>query len=161
MSFIQAIAIYTYRSGADFLKVISAPDASKMKLFNDNLLGNVENNSLPQLVKEEPNHIFHYRYTNEHHYVKKLAQPDIVMAILSKTKISPEELTYLFINIAHTYNNKDVVKISVHDILENPLAYTGKDILLKSVSSKTEEVKSLVHKNIEKIIERGEKLDVL
>jgi hypothetical protein len=156
---LRAIAIYS----DTYTQLDAAPQKSS-GLFSHNPLEEFEKNTLSELPKQLPEGtIYHSRPlpNGEHHYVQKIASSNIVIAITSKSTISKKELDFLFTNINHIHLKRKSIKVSLNDVVLNPYAYTGKDLLIEKTSDHINSVKNQLHSNVVDILKRGENLEVM
>ena len=61
----------------------------------------------------------------------------------------------------HILIRPDTVKASLDDIIANPQAFTGKDILIGRIQGGNKEIIAIMQKNIDMVIKRGEDLENL
>ena len=154
----RAIAIFHVSPEGEVKKVDSAQKTSSMFFEADDLKSlETAMTHLPDDMKNRT--IACLKLGGEYQYVEK--RENFFLAISSRKKITKEELPSLFININHTRLRKDILKISLQNILENPIGFIGRDLLTESIINTTAEVKDICIKNIESIIARGEKLEEL
>ena len=105
-----------------------------------------------------------YKFTPAEGEVDFIYQPTsqkIVIAICSRKRLDPSEKVYLFKNIEHIYRNPNGVQATLNDIINNPLGYTGRDILTGRIKEEFEELKKVMTNNIEIAINMSENIDSL
>jgi len=160
---LNAIGIYSdcrdQKSGA-FQRINSSPHY-KGGLFASNPLANLEKNSLTQLPQVlESNTLYSYHVNDEYHYILQ-SSGKFLMTIASRKEVFPQELSFLFKNIEHVQIRPASVKATLDDIVANPMGYIGKDILIKKVLQDVEELKVLALQDMDKMLDRGKKLEDL
>lgn len=107
-----------------------------------------------------PDKIYLVKKPREFNYLCKLSLSKAVVVIASKKALDETEQLFLVKNIAHTIVRPGSINnVTIQKILENPLGYTGKDILITAVQDKNKKVIQIAHDNIKKVIDRGEKLE--
>lgn len=110
----------------------------------------------------EVNSYHKFELDDEFNYLFNSSNPKCVIAISCyKTKLLAEEKAFLFKNIAHILLRPDSVKSKLEDIVNTPLNFIGKDLLIERIDAELEELMKALQKNIEKAIQRGESLDQL
>lgn len=126
-------------------------------------LDELEKLSLPKFCeKHQPNVCNVYKTKEEgYHHLIEIPSHKLVVAIVTKTKIGQEEWSHLIYNILHAHLRSNTVKVSLDDIVKNPVNFTGKDIQIDKVQNKLNELKLIMSKNIEMAIERGKQLEEL
>jgi len=151
---LYAIAIYTHEQNQKpaFKKISSAQQDKG--LFPSNQLEDLEKLTLPaispKISNEEKQHqsAESFQVNGEHHYIMRLSNTDTFMAIVSKKKLSSIELTHLFKNIEHIHQRPEKVKITLADIIANPIGYIGKDVFLNSIIDQSNQVKVSINKAV-------------
>lgn len=172
---IYGIAVYSdlRAERGRFQKLQSSP-AGSGGLFSSNVLENLEKRSLPRLPEPgamEAETPYYFVSEGEHHYIM-LSKSNYVLAIVSRQSLvadtSKEQceqdlkaLFRLFHNIEHAYIRPLSVNTTLDKIVANPLGYIGKDLLISKVSDQIQEVKMIAMDNMEKLLERGEKIEAL
>ncbi|OGT53257.1 MAG: hypothetical protein A3E84_01380 [Gammaproteobacteria bacterium RIFCSPHIGHO2_12_FULL_42_13] len=130
-------------------------------LFSGNQLGSFEKHTLTSLPSEMvENRAYYFPMKDEHHYVINYLQDNILIAIVSKTELEIKELTYLRTNIRTIYLRPNL-NATLDDVIVNPLGYINRDILITRLKEQAAEVKTIMLDNIEKVLQRGEQLEVL
>ncbi len=129
----------------------------------DYLLINMEKNSLPAVNRAELESLraIHFPYSHEHHYFKKVTGQPFIMVIVSKSRISDSEACYLFKNIQNALLYPDASGVTLTKIIQNPLDYIAKDHLPEKLKTDLAELKQILLTDIDKMLERGERLDDL
>jgi hypothetical protein len=114
-------------------------------------------------VTMKPNAVYRRVTTREYDFLYKIKikSTDTIFAISSKYELSPEEKGFLFTNMQHILIRPDTVKASLDDIIANPQAFTGKDILIGRIQGGNKEIIAIMQKNIDMVIKRGEDLENL
>src|SRR5690349_21119375 len=95
------------------------------------------------------------------HKLSKQASHQLVLVMNSRSELEDTEAHYLFINMLHAYIRPVIANVTLQKIIDNPMGYTGKDCNLARIKQDLEETKKIMIENIDKIIERGEKLERL
>lgn len=128
-----------------------------------NPLDELEKLSLPKFCeKHQPNICNIYKTKEEgYHHLIDIPSRKLIVAIVTKTKIDQGEWPNLIHNILHAHLRPKTVKVSLDDIVKNPVGFTGKDIHIDKVQNKVDELKLLMNNIIEKATERGEQLEEL
>jgi hypothetical protein len=157
---LSAIGIYQDDPNTGKLRKIAFAQKDKDRLFPCNQLENLELNSLPITSNEVmPNTIQIFQEEKEYHYLKKDVEKNILMGIVSRKELEKIELFYLFANIKHVHVRGRAVATTLDNIIENPVGFTGQDILISKIKTTNAEVIDIMIDNIDLIIERGEKLE--
>lgn len=110
------------------------------------------------------NTYFQYEQSQgNYYYFKRIhdGESDRLLVMNSKTPLGEKEMAYLFVNINHIDVGHKEITDTLDDILKNPLGYTGKDLLVKSVRRGVDQTKDVMLDNVDKLLDRGEKLEVL
>lgn len=164
---LRAIGVYEINTASATHQLIKtghvAPKPQIFSFFSDNPLESIENNTFRQLTKAdlEVADILHFQYKTEHHYVKRVTGTPFLIVICSKNPLDAKEAAYLMINIQHAFERPDSSRVTLEDIIINPLAYITKDHLIVSARQDIEEVKQISLNNINALLERGERIDDL
>ncbi len=98
---------------------------------------------------------------NEYHYLCLSSTTHAVLAITSRSELDPTEKAFLFKNMDHILIRPGIVKVTLDDIIANPLGFTGRDLLIGRVQDQMKDVIAGMQTNISMIIARGESLDSL
>lgn len=133
-------------------------------LFNSCLLSALEDHTLKTKLSAEDlasGNPIHFTHPGEHHYLKRVSGEPYLIAICARTVLDPSEVYYLLANTWHAHYRPDTARVTMPQIIANPLAYSNKDCHLESTKQNTEELKKLALNVMDKIIERGEKLESL
>ncbi len=160
------IAIGIYQVTPYSYKKLQSVPAMKLGYNEFNGLANFENNTLPTLNHFEKHdiNIINVDGRCEFHYIKKI-DPDTIMVIVSKTRLEctreRPELYYLQYNIELAYRYPERTRTNLQDILNNPLGYIARDILIDGVQKMAEATREELLKTIDAMIERGGKIEVL
>jgi hypothetical protein len=142
-----------------FQKVNAAPQ-HKGGLFSSNPLANLEKHSLTQLPPIlELNSLYSFHVNAEFHYILKTGK--FLLTIASRKELFPKELAFLFKNIEHVQLRPATVKVTLDDIVANPLGFIGKDILVGKVLQDVQELKVIALNDMDKMLDRGQKLEEL
>lgn len=161
---LYAIGIYTPdTSGSDVLMQKVKYAQQDKGLFSSNQLENVDKILLKSSFYStmESNKIYKFETADEFNYLYKPRSKEAVLAISSRKNLDPSEKSFLFKNIEHILIRPDSIKVTLDDIIKNPLGFTGNDILIGRVQENLEEVIAVMHDNIDKVILRGENLEIL
>jgi hypothetical protein len=154
---ISAIAVYDITNRS---RIISAANSGGMTLFSPNPLSYVEKSLLPSVSSEYKDRISDEHINGgAHHFILKDANEPFIVVICSERKLRPEEIYHLFVNIKHAHLRPHVVTLD--EIIRNPIGFTGRDRLLEKTQSDIEDVNRIMLNNIDKVLQRHEKLDVL
>ena len=159
---ITAIAIYDLNNLENGLpkKLQQAPKSNSITLFQSDYLKNFEEITLKSLTLPKSGGIFWLNINNEYHYMQEL--PDHRLAvIISRKDLHPNEdqaVNYLLINIKHAFIRPNAVNTTIDQIQASPLLYINKDLHTGTILKNIEETKAVAMNNIDKILERGEKL---
>ncbi|OGT45220.1 MAG: hypothetical protein A3E83_08095 [Gammaproteobacteria bacterium RIFCSPHIGHO2_12_FULL_41_20] len=160
---LYAIGIYEYtqEDSPQFqLKKKAPPNKGGFSgLFSTDPLENLEKHTLKALPPEQ-DVTFRATYKDEYHYVKRYPAEGIVIAIVSRNKLEPLELAYLFSNI-HTIYSKPNLAVTLDAIILNPLNYIARDIVTAQLKQKVQEIKEIMLENLEKLLDRGERIELL
>ena len=162
MPMILAIGIYqdTLSEGPDrFKKINSAPQENANSFFKANLLAKLEK-SMIELDMPLDTHGYELKVDNEYHYVLQAAN-NVVFAFVSRAKLDNTEAKYLFKNINHIHVSPTLVKMTLDDIIANPLGFTGHEINLGKIQSDVDETKIIMRKNVDELLGRGDTLESL
>lgn len=165
--FIYALAIYDdiARLDSRVVKVDYAQKKQPNRLFPENLLASLDGALIADDFPASMASNVVYRYPSEDEreflYFKRIHanHRDVVLAIAIDKKLDLMELAFLFTNMAHIYIRPEKVKISLQHMVDNPLNYIGKDLLVDSLAQQVSETKEVLIENIHKILKRGEKLE--
>lgn len=165
------IAIGIYRIDDSKTPVTYIKEANAQKdgtldvLFKVNMLGTLEEKTLKSasLSYEElsTGRPIHFTAQGEHHYLKRVAGEPYVVALCARTVLADSEAYYLFANTWHAYHRPETAKVTLPQIIFDPLRYINKDCLLVATKQNTEELKLIVMDVMDKVIERGERLESL
>ncbi len=163
MSIINAIGIYIdcrkQKSGS-FQRLNSSPQ-HKGGIFSSNPLSSVEKNTLTRVPPDlQAGAYYSSKVNDEYHYLSVSAH-NFLMVIVSRKEISQYELGFLFKNIEHAQVRPTVVRATLDTIVTNPYGFTGRDIQISAVLKQVEELKEIALDNMEKLLERGDKLEEL
>lgn len=122
-----------------------------------------ESSNLKFYAIMQPNKVYRCKTSKEYDYLYKIRikSTDAIFVISSKYELDPSEKAFLFKNMEHILIRPDTVKKSLDDIVENPLAFTGRDILIGNIQDEMKEVIAIMQKNIDMVIKRGEDLENL
>lgn len=145
-------------------------------------LNNTNKVLLEYAVILQPNTSNEFKYNNEYIYlVKSISQPVVFFTIASRKPLDPLELCHLFKNIANVYHESE--KVTLEKIIADPLQFIGKDVdqsvdtqstitklkyfkqtyrendPLVKTQKELAAVKGLMYKNIDLVLERGEKIE--
>lgn len=144
-------------------KKLNSAQIGQNRFFTENLLKDFENKTTKQILPSDltQTNILHYQTEGEHHYVKRLDDQTHVMVLVSRTPIDPREATNLFINTAHAIKRPDSTHVTLQQIVDNPLGYTGKNHQIEKIQQDLEETKDILIKGMERILERGEQIEML
>lgn len=164
-----AIGIYKINDStrpATYTKVASAQkDGAFNVLFTSNLLSTLEEKTLksPKLTYDDlsSGRPIHFNTSNEHHYLKRVAGEPYVIAFCSRTELLDVEAYYLFTNSWHAFHRPETARVTLPQIIMDPLRYINRDSLLVATKQNTEELKLTVINTMDKIIERGERIESL
>lgn len=160
MSFILAIAVFESIDSVRFKrKQYAQKDKGTLGLFGvKDQLKLFEDKSLP-IVKEKlaVGKVIYIEQGAEHHYLK-LEPNRSLLVMVTRNALERTEITHLFTNMRHALIRQEIVKFTFEDIVDNPIGYNTRNILLKCVSDQIEETKEMTIENIKKVIERGEDL---
>jgi hypothetical protein len=106
--------------------------------------------------------VVHFTHQNEHHCFRKVINKPYVMVICSKGKIGDEEAINLFRNIQYAVLQPASSGVTLAKIIDHPLDYTGKkDYLVESTLEQALDLKDEALVLIDKMLERGEKIEDL
>lgn len=116
----------------------------------------LEKTSLTDALEKgmEANKIYHYTDNNEHHYLRHEAN-DHIRVMVSARKLTRNEQLYLF------HNSKSV---PLDKIIQQPDLYATKNASrakIDAVQAKLDETKGILLQTIDRVVERGEKLEAL
>lgn len=157
-----AIGIYSFTQDTPpkFFRVDSAQPKG-LSLFSSSHLASLESQTLPLLTSEDLQSArpLHFPQDSEHHYIKRVVGEPFILVMGSRSKLDDKEAHYLFINMWHAHIRPETAKVTLQQIIDNPLGYTGSDRNLDAIKQSLEETKKIMIENIDKIIERGEKLE--
>ena len=116
---------------------------------------------MPQFLSEGKN-IGYYKVegVDEHHYFKRIEDVNLVMAICSRKWLERAELNNLFANIKDAHMGKSKLQTTLKNIIDNPMGYTRPPVDLKidRTLKNLDEIKVVMLENIDKVLERGEKI---
>lgn len=167
---LHAIGVYVIDSSNGEVIIKKTQHAQKDKgLFSWNQLENIDK----RLYKSDfyftmqSNRIYEFEVDNEFNYFCKLSSCEKIVAIASRRRLDPEpsdiifETRSLFRNIEQIIIRPKSVKVTLDDIILNPLGYIGKDILIEEAKDGLAKVKEIMMSNIDKVILRGEKIETL
>jgi len=79
-----------------------------------------------------------------------------VFAISSKTKLDSTERNFLFKNMTHALIRPD--KVTLDNMIEKPLDFTGKDALICKIQDGVQNVKDTMLENLELVLSKTESL---
>jgi hypothetical protein len=157
MQLLSAIGIYATQDGK---KLKSAPQKTRFSLFESDALKALEAQTLPVVLRAtENNTCYSVKNNDEHHYLMRFADDDILIAIVANKKLMEKELYHLFNNLNYIYSGK--IKDTLDDVITNPNGYIGRCKLISSVQGQADQVRVLMQENIKKALERSEKLEVI
>lgn len=168
---LRAIATYASPSMESTTKpkiLKSAQQDKQTLLFASNQLSNFEENTLPKILNKlrmlnEDSRTYSEEFysKDEYQYVTKMPWDNFFMVICSQKKLTPSEVGYLFINIRHAQVRSELVKLTLNDIILNPIGYTGKDRQLGQILADTEQLKYTIMEALDKALQNKDKLDEL
>lgn len=123
----------------------------------------IEEKSLPQLSMADLNiqSIIHIEQGNEHHYFQRVTDKPFLIALSCKQKLEPKEAYYLLLNAQRAFLYPDSSSVKLESILMNPLGYIATDHLIQQLQQNANDLKQLSIQNIDKLLERGERIDKL
>jgi len=165
--FLRAIATYDYLDGEPPVLI---ERKSAHKGYSRKILTDFEKKHLPDFLQEKKFTVlpqtgrFLYAVSSGNYYYFERDCSDArdrLLVLQSKSEITPMELKYLFVNMNHIDADRKAVRDTLEDMLANPPAYTGHDILIKSVRRGVEQTKEVLLDDVGKLLDRGEKLEVL
>lgn len=169
--FLRAIAIYTYNNSSlnDCKRTHYVPVKSLSQLFSPDHLRAVQEQSLPAFIKEHKvGRPEKYMTKNHlHHYIIRFLDPKIILAVVSKTPIGYQELAHLYRNISIIYCYPESAGATLQNILENcNQFFTTQDLKIQdpkinNIDKGLKDLIQIMHINIEKVIDRGDKIDLL
>lgn len=162
---IYAITIYNLAPKLDnicFQKVLYASESNITDLFRYSPFKQLDEVTLPLFISADRQlyKIYDIEAKKEFHYFQKIAG-NIVIAVSTKNALDPLERVNLFKNIEHVYLRSKKLKITLDDIIKNPMGYTGRDILIGYLQKNVDLAMQEACLAIEKLDERGENLDDL
>lgn len=169
---LTAIAIYQFDSHEGSQKKTKIAFAQKAPLFGFGLfemneLGVLETKTLPLVSSYEKDALefihFEQRESGEHHYVKRITHDNqtYLFTMVSRKKLDEIEARYLFINMWHAFKRGTTAQITLQNIINNPLGYTGRDCLLETTKQAVADLKQEMLNTLDIVIERGEQLETL
>jgi len=162
---LRAMGIYTQDELTEEkgLKKFKFAQKDKGLFFQDNQLENIDTILLKSSFYStmEANKVYLDVFNNEYQYLYRSSTTHAVFAIISKTQLDPTEKAFLFKNMEHILIRPDRVKITLDDIVVNPLNFTGRDLLIGRVQDGMQDVIAIMQKNIDMVIARGERLEDL
>lgn len=121
------------------------------------------NKHLDQFIKEDTSTSSLYFFSDDrhHHYYLKWISDTQLAVICTKTPLNEKEAAYLLINIKNALLYQQASGVTLEDIYMNPLGYTNRDHLPDHVRQSIQEVKEIMLKNIDSMLQRGEAIDQL
>lgn len=165
--FLRAIATYDYEDDVN-------PQLTERKSAYERWAGSKLTAFECQYLKEfidDKDHIIlplntYFQYEESpgnYYYFKRVhdGESDRLLVMNSKSPLGKKEMAYLFVNINHIDVGHEAITDTLDDIVKNPLGYTGKDLLVNSVRRGVDQTKGVMLDNVDKMLDRGEKLEVL
>lgn len=162
---LYAIGIYAplYEDNRE-AKKIKVVQKSKSSFFNTDDLKELETSSFPKLNQSFRNNVVYgFESKNEHHYFLQSStrEGERLFAICSRTQLDEKELSGLFKNIIRAYQEPKG-DLTLENILDNPLGYLkARDPKLDQIQESLDDIKLVMHKNFDLVIQRGERLESL
>lgn len=162
---LRALAIYeitTESAGTTLTLVDASPKNESFGFFKENPLYALEKHSLQALkaANLEGAHPFfkYYYHSSEHHYFKIMTGGTHVMAMCSRKQLDDLEVYYLFTNMQHAFKRPEKAKVTLDDIMRNPLGYTGRDCHIQALRDNVEDMRQEAIMTLDKLLVRGEDL---
>lgn len=162
---LNAIGVYVQDITKEDFKLKKTKFAQQDKsgfLFYSNQLENIDSvlfkSAFPSAM--QPKKVYPIESKNEYCYLYFSTKTNAFLAISSKKPLDPIEQRYLFNNIEHIVKTDSKVKLTLEDIIANPLRFTGRDLLIGRINDIVgKEIPAIMLDNIDKVLQRGEKIE--
>jgi hypothetical protein len=129
-------------------------------------LEKIETQSLARFRKTNRVKIYLYEYQYEYHYFKQETKDNYIISLVTNKRLELTEIDFLFKNIKYLYQ-KDPKYL--YKIIGNPFGYTGRSVenvkttdeKIETIQKTQDNIKDVMSKNIDLVIQRGEHIDSL